>query len=151
LSRDWSSDVCSSDLLIATSQAYQSVSESASSAEPGQDYVYGGPLPRRMTAEQFMDGVWQLTGAAPTTYAAPIAHFDPALVDVDAIDLSGKWIWGTLNNNQSPADETLLIRKLVNLPAELASGGAIVTCDNEFTLFVGEREVASSSDWTQLQ
>lgn len=137
--------------LIASSQAYQSVSDSGSSAGPGLDYVYHGPLPRRMTAEQFMDSVWQLTGAAPTTYAAPIAHFDPSLVDADSIDLSGKWIWGTLNNNHSPADETLLIRKLVNLPAELASGGAIVTCDNEFTLFVGEREIASSSDWTQLQ
>ena len=137
--------------LIATSQAYQSESESASSAEPTLDYVYQGPLPRRMTAEQFMDGVWQLTGAAPRTYAAPIAHLDPSLVDVDSIDLSGQWIWGTLKDNQSPADETLLIRKVVNLPDELTGGGAIVTCDNEFTLFIGEREVASSADWTQLQ
>jgi hypothetical protein len=137
--------------LIASSEAYQSVSASNSPAETSNDYVYSGPLPRRMTAEQFMDAVWQLTGAAPNNIAAPIFRFDSSLVDVDSIDLSGQWIWGTLTNNQAPAGESLLIRKSIHLPENVASGGAVMTCDNEFVLFIGNREIASGSDWTQLQ
>jgi hypothetical protein len=137
--------------LIAGSAAYQSVSASNESADASGDYVYRGPLPRRMTAEQFMDSVWQLTGAAPNTIAAPILRFDPSQVDAGSVNLTGQWIWGTLTNNQAPADESLLIRKTINLPDNVASGGAIMTCDNEFTLFVGNREIASGSDWTQLQ
>lgn len=144
-------DLKSTLRLIASSEAYQSVSVSIPPADAFGDYIYCGPSPRRMSAEQFMDSVWQLTGAAPSNIEAPIARFDPALVEMDAIDLTGQWIWGTLTNNQAPADETLLIRKTIELPDKVASGGAIVTCDNEFRLFVGKREIASGSDWTQLQ
>lgn len=50
--------------LIATSQAYQS--RPVSSAEPaGADDAFMGPLPRRMTAEQFVDALWRLTGTGP--------------------------------------------------------------------------------------
>src|SRR5690606_5111127 len=31
------------------------------------------------------------------------------------------------------------------------SGGAIITCDNSFRLFVGRREVTAGDDWTKLQ
>jgi hypothetical protein len=50
--------------LIATSAAYQSRCVSLS-AEPTSEYAYRGPVARRMTAEQFVDAVWRLTGTAP--------------------------------------------------------------------------------------
>lgn len=50
---------------IVTSKAYQG----ASVVEPEElaidKYVYSGPISRRMTAEQFTDAVWQLTGSYP--------------------------------------------------------------------------------------
>ncbi|MCA9231417.1 MAG: PSD1 domain-containing protein [Planctomycetales bacterium] len=59
--------------LIATSQAYQAhceiISEEALNAK---EYVFRGPLTRRMTAEQFFDAVWMLTNSAPAEAAAPV-------------------------------------------------------------------------------
>jgi len=61
--------------LIATSQAYQAecvVRETA--PESGQQFVFRGPITRRMTAEQFLDSVWQITGSAPATFDAPVSR-----------------------------------------------------------------------------
>jgi hypothetical protein len=38
----------------------------------GERYVFGGPLTKRMTAEQFVDAVWQVTEAGPDKMDAPI-------------------------------------------------------------------------------
>ncbi len=59
--------------LICTSQAYQSRTPITTRKEGGA-YVFTGPLPRRMTAEQFVDAVWQLTEAAPKKFNAPITR-----------------------------------------------------------------------------
>ncbi len=49
---------------ICTSRIYQAVCDE--SATPGEEkYVFRGPLPRRITAEQFCDTVWRLTGSSP--------------------------------------------------------------------------------------
>lgn len=63
---------------IATSEAYQSKSEVVGDSESGDDYVYRGPRARRMTAEQFLDSVWQLTGDAPKKYDAPVTRPEAA-------------------------------------------------------------------------
>lgn len=51
---------------IATSHAYQSRSVVTTEGESGP--AFRGPLAKRMTAEQFVDAVWTITGTAP---AAP--------------------------------------------------------------------------------
>ena len=49
---------------ICTSRIYQAVCDE--SVTPGEEkYVFRGPLPRRITAEQFCDTVWRLTGSSP--------------------------------------------------------------------------------------
>ena len=57
--------------LICSSQAYQSVTELIKEGESGE-YRYAGPRAKRMTAEQFADAVWQITGTAPSKIDAPI-------------------------------------------------------------------------------
>lgn len=136
--------------LIATSQAYQSATQIAKDSEGLSDYVYDGPTARRMTAEQFLDAVWQITGQAPTAMAAPVFRYDLSNVDLAAIQVTGQWVWGESVENQAPAGETLLIRREITLPDEVASGGAIVTCDNEFQMYVAGREIASGTEWTEL-
>ena len=96
--------------LIATSQAYQSTTHITTESASVTDYVYDGPIARRLTAEQFLDAVWQLTDAAPTAIAAPVFRYDLSQVDLAAIEVSGQWVWGQLVDNQAPADESLLIR-----------------------------------------
>jgi len=67
-------DIKSVLYLIATSEAYQS--ESVVREQPtdtvSQGFIYRGPIARRMTAEQFLDSVWQITGSAPAAFDAPV-------------------------------------------------------------------------------
>jgi hypothetical protein len=57
---------------MLTSRAYQSRAAVVKEELPAEDYVFRGPEVRRMTAEQFLDAVWQLTGTAPARAAAPV-------------------------------------------------------------------------------
>jgi hypothetical protein len=51
--------------LIVTSRIYQSQSASVAGDLGASDYVFRGPIAKRMTAEQFIDAVWRITGTAP--------------------------------------------------------------------------------------
>lgn len=149
-------DLKSTLYLIATSEAYQSQSvtrrgESGESA--GGKFVYQGPLPRRMTAEQFLDSVWQITSAAPDAFDAPVIRSAPQAAGTDAISLQAKWIWGdsAANGHVPPSGEAILLRRQISLPDDVDQGGAVVTCDNGFTLFINGREIKSGSDWTKTE
>jgi mono/diheme cytochrome c family protein len=58
---------------ILTSRAYQSGVVPEAKAPAGEAYVFRGPELRRLTAEQFLDAVWMITGTGPTRAAAPVA------------------------------------------------------------------------------
>lgn len=146
--------------LIATSQAYQSEVEVREAMTDGGAYVYAGPRARRMTAEQFLDAVWQITGAAPSEFDAPVFR-SPAEPRSDGSS-DGKlptqpeplaqWIWGdsAAGGAAPPAGETLVFRKTLTVQAP-ERGAVIITCDNEFTLYLNGRELAHGDDWTRLQ
>jgi hypothetical protein len=51
--------------LICNSQTYQAVTPPREVASDADEPLFCGPLPRRMTAEQFLDAVWQVTAAGP--------------------------------------------------------------------------------------
>ena len=57
---------------ILTSQAYQARPAFFTKETLGTDYVFLGPELKRMTAEQFMDTLWQITGTAPVKALAPV-------------------------------------------------------------------------------
>ncbi len=58
---------------IATSAAFASRSVSEPHEMTGDDFVFRGPEVNRLTAEQFVDAVWMLTGTAPTKHVAQAA------------------------------------------------------------------------------
>lgn len=64
---------------IATSAAYQSAAVPRSDEDAGDGYVFKGPELKRLTAEQFVDTVWMMTGAGPARPLAPAAI--PAFAD----------------------------------------------------------------------
>jgi hypothetical protein len=140
--------------LIATSKAYRSKSEfDAEDQGDHREYVYRGPLAKRMTAEQFVDSVWQLTGAAPTTFDAPVVRGEPDRSAGEATELHGEWIWGESadEGRVPPGGEQLVFRKQFKLPADVAAGVAVVTADNALEMFVARRSVAGSDNWERLQ
>jgi hypothetical protein len=69
--------------LIVTSQAYQSHSVALDEQPIGSDYIYTGPIAKRMTAEQFVDALWQITGAGPHKPHDKVAVFLKAAQPVD--------------------------------------------------------------------
>lgn len=56
---------------ITTSKAYQSKAVPLAEEFTGTGYVFRGPELKRLSAEQFIDAVWMLTGTAPAKPVAP--------------------------------------------------------------------------------
>lgn len=127
--------------LICTSQAYQSRSEVV---RPGQDdhgYSFAGPRSKRMTAEEFVDAVWQLTGSAPVSYEAPLVRgrVDPTL------KARAHWIWAV--TNPAPAGQVVTFRRQWVLPEVPNLAGVALTADNRYSLFVNGRKVKEAEHW----
>jgi hypothetical protein len=57
---------------IAGSRAYQSQAFIRTDESEDDEYVFRGPELKRMTAEQFFDAVWRITGTAPTKGAVNV-------------------------------------------------------------------------------
>ncbi len=137
---------------IATSQAYQSHAQIVTKGTDDHGYVYAGPRAKRFTAEQFVDAIWQITGAAPAKMDASVLRgkVDPALAK--NITVRGQWIWGdsAKPGNTPPSGETITLRKTIKLSADPASASAVVTCDNGFTLYVNNRKISTGDDWSKL-
>ena len=60
--------------VIATSDAYQR--QTVVESKDANHLVFRGPVAKRLTAEQFVDAVWQLTGTSPSK---PNAQIEGAL------------------------------------------------------------------------
>lgn len=142
-------DLKSTIELICSSEAYQSQTTSAIAEGEATDYIYRGPLARRMTAEQFVDSVWQITGAAPNRFDAPVLRVKSSTTQPkkSTTALQAKWIWSQADSRSAKAGQTVTFRRQFKLESKPQSGIAAVTCDNEYTLYVNGRKVAADSNW----
>lgn len=133
--------------FVMTSQAYHSKSV-VLEAQPDESFAYAGPLAKRMTAEQFIDSIWQITRTHPGKPAGKVDRVlrvpGPAKIP-QAIALNpiqAKWIWHTgAVGQKSQLRHTF---KLANKPT---AARMIVTCDNAFVMKINGKAVASSKDW----
>ena len=57
---------------ITTSRAYQSRHVVLTEEPSNDDYVFQGPVLKRMTAEQFLDAIWMITRSGPTKPVAAV-------------------------------------------------------------------------------
>ena len=139
--------------LIATSSIYGASSEVLGGDAESTDDVFVGRRAHRMTAEQFMDAVWQLTGAAPATIDAPVVRGKVDLAVADQVDLQGEWLWGQsqAGGKPSPAGETLVFRTELRVPQAIKTGVAVLTVDNAFDLYINRRQVVSGDEWSKPQ
>lgn len=152
---------------IATSKAYQSQSERMVDRKDGADYTYQGPRPRRLSAEQFVDAVWQMTGAAPTKFDAQVLRSAPLTPNgknspannIAKFDRSkaATWIWSPSAQNPGgpDANETVVFRKTFELKAPInrtvkKSAGAI-TCDNSYKLWINGNLVVQDPNWESVE
>ncbi|TWT34291.1 DUF1549 domain-containing protein [Blastopirellula retiformator] len=139
--------------LIATSRAYQSQTEVLADGSSDGEYVYRGPQAKRLTAEQFVDSVWRLSGAAPRIADAKVDRVKGDAGKATEVKLIANWIWSSsaAGGKSPPAGETIALVKTIELDDQPTSAIAAITCDNEFQLWINRQEVASSGDWTEVQ
>ncbi|NBU41079.1 MAG: DUF1549 domain-containing protein [Planctomycetia bacterium] len=132
---------------IATSEAYGAVTPGVE-APAGGDFDFVGPLPRRMTAEQFTDAVWQLTGTAPPRGDAEVVR----VVTAAAAETpppsppTARWIWSNERAEAAPGAK-IALRRSFTLAEPAAHAVLVVACDNACTVFVNGRSVATAADW----
>jgi len=144
--------------LICSSAAYQSQTVVEDEPPAADSYVYRGPIARRMTAEQFMDTVWQMTGSSPLRPDAQVLRMKrtapPADVpDAAAIEqaVSGAWVWSVADPSGAQAGETRTFRYSFKLSAVPLRAIAALTCDNEYTLYVNGRNLQSEVNWETVE
>jgi hypothetical protein len=138
--------------FIATSQAYQSRAEILAAGADDKGYAYRGPRAKRLTAEQFVDAVWRLTGTTPAKIELKVPRAAPAAPAVKkpvVEPLLAAPIWsGDIAGGRLPAaGETRTFRRQFLLDADVETAACVVTCDNAFELFVNGRKVGEGDNW----
>jgi hypothetical protein len=133
--------------LLATSQAYQSQSQVVAKDTDDHGYVYAGTRAKRLTAEQFLDCVWQVTDSAPPRFDAPVLRGKPAANRAEAQPLQGKWLWSRANTADSSPGETVVFRRQWNVKAVPAQAVAAISCDNSYVLYVNGQRVHRGENW----
>ncbi len=137
---------------IASSAAYQSKVESIQTSPDETNYRFAGPRAKRLTAEQFLDAVWALSGEAPKAYDAPVFR---SKVDASMLENSkptGQWIWAS--KETMPAEENkkhLLFQKGFSLSSQPTVAGLVITANREYNLFVNNRLVAKDADFRTFE
>ncbi|MCG3128437.1 MAG: hypothetical protein CHACPFDD_03325 [Phycisphaerae bacterium] len=127
--------------LMLASRAYQMPAVDGGELT-ADDFVFHGPIVRRMTGEQFVDAVRQVTGNWPSKPNVRIATLGAA-----AANPAGAWIWNDETAGASaPGGTPLYFRRAFSLPAAPQDAIAVVTCDNEFTLYVNGSKAATGRD-----
>lgn len=142
--------------LICTSHAYQAKTPRIERLPRESEYVYRGPLARRTTAEQFADAVWRITGAAPGRFDAPVQRFKTESSGAGSptiTKLTGRWVWSypEAAGPVPKAGETITLRRQFDMPAAPVRAVAAITCDNEYTLYVNQKQVLADANWETVE
>jgi len=143
--------------LVCTSQTYQARTPPVENQPESGAYVFRGPRAKRLSAEQYVDAIWQVTGAAPGKPDAAVFRGKsrsgaPPNAQSVADRLQGQWIWSSaVASGASPAGETIALRRRFQLAAAPKSAVAAITCDNEYTLFANGRKVQADDNWETVE
>ena len=135
--------------VILTSRAYQMPAMSFDEKN-SSDYVFTGPLVRRMSAEQFRDALGELTGV---WYDQPAGQIDYTLgrnVAATTPAFPAKYIWNVADAATATKPGTVYFRKTIKLDKVPAYAAAFVAVDNSFTFYVNGKKVGSGKDFSKL-
>jgi hypothetical protein len=142
--------------FIATSAAYQARAEILERGADDKAYAYRGPRAKRLTAEQFVDAVWRLTGTTPAKIEPQVPRVAPRAPSAENSGpeaLLARPVWSDdLAGGRVPAvGEARAFRRQVKLAAEVESAHCVVTCDNAFVLYVNGQKIGEGKDWEEPQ
>lgn len=140
--------------FIATSEAYQARAEILARDADDKTYVYRGPRAKRLTAEQFVDAVWRLTGTTPARIELKVPRVAPAAAGVrkpvvEPLLAAAIWSGDVAGGRVPAAGEARSFRRQLTLAADVETAVCVVTCDNGFELYVNGKRVGEGDDWTE--
>lgn len=122
---------------ILTSRAYQM--PAVGMGDPNaKEYVFAGPVVKRMSAEQFVDAVSELTGEWQKA---------PAARPPEDVVLGGRWVWDSAKATTDAPPGTIYLRKEFTVGAKPVEVVGAATCDNRFTLYINGKKAMASEDW----
>jgi hypothetical protein len=136
--------------LIATSKAYQARVVQKQKDEATAPFVFRGPKAKRMTAEQYVDAVWQITQTAPKKWDAPVRRGHPQADLVEKKPFDAVWIAlpaasatpdATGTAKSKPKAPVALLQKTINLHAKPTSASGVLAVAADTRLFVNGAEV----------
>ena len=138
--------------FIATSQAYQSRAEVLARDAEDKGYVYRGPRAKRLTAEQFVDAVWRLTGTTPAKIVPQVPRAAPTAASakkpvIEPLVAAPIWSGDIAGGRLPAAGETRSFRRQLALDADVESATCVVTCDNGFELYVNGKKIGAGDNW----
>ena len=130
---------------IITSKAYQLPTAHYEKLEDiKSNYVFKGPVLRRMSAEQFSDAVSQVI---KPMYAA--VAFNPK-----GGELPSSRIWHReikFDRDVLPEPGKRYFRKTITLPNKsITSAKVLVSVDHSHTLYINDKKASEGSDWTKV-
>lgn len=133
---------------ILHSRTYKLPSIGINDAQAGsEDYVFKGPIRKRITAEQFADAVSKV--AAPFYYAAAYNPYETQLAEAE-------WIWFNSQKDGRPilpSPGNYYFRHDFSVPAgrEVEEAQMLITVDESFTLYLNGSRLVQSQDWRQVK
>ncbi|MEP6662472.1 MAG: DUF1553 domain-containing protein [Verrucomicrobiota bacterium] len=133
---------------IVTSRAYQL--PAVDLPDPLLNYVFRGPAVRRMTAEEFRDALASLAGIGYSTPASPELELSAAVKMKFGAPVIPKWIWNNPNAATSAKPEYAYFRKTIDLKVLPPDATALVTADNNFTLYLNGHKLGSGGAFSSV-
>ncbi len=111
-----------------------------------EKFVFQGPTPRRLTAEQFADALSQTVN--PLYYGVAYLPNDPPF--------PAQWIWfqdRKLDRRSLPEPGERFFRKTFELESNksIQSATMLVTADHSFDCYFNEQKIGKGADWRQVQ
>jgi hypothetical protein len=99
-----------------------------------------------MSAEQYLDALAAVSGPWPAAAAVQLTA-PTAEAPGNPGRLAGHWIWKDKNAARATDGGMIFLRKTFELDTLPDRAAMVATCDNQFTLFVNGKQVASSDEW----
>jgi hypothetical protein len=137
--------------FIATSEAYQARAEVLAPHADDQGYAYRGPRAKRLTAEQFVDAVWRLTGTTPGKIDAAVSRAPEGGAAPAALLAQPIWSNDLARGRLPAVGEARAFRQTLTLAAAPRRAACTITCDNAFELRVNGRKVGAGDEWQTPQ
>ena len=130
---------------IMTSKVYQLPTANYNNIEEiKRDYVFKGPILRRMSAEQFSDAVSQLIKPVYSAVA-----YNPK-----GNELPSSRIWHRelkFDRDVLPEPGKRYFRKTFTLPEKsIDTAVVLISVDHTYTLYINEKKISEGTDWTKV-